>query len=213
MVRDRGVSPVIATVLMLALVVVLATSLAVTFNDVVTEAKDTNERPIPVSDNYLSNADFEDGTVGAWEDGLDSSLPAGVVVRDNASSGQYALRMDSSPDFVGQDVTDTLRPGRIYRLCAHSKVADLDSTYYVGVQYYDGPDPATDSIIEKATYKIEWTEYEERCVLTDFTTDQPVESAEVWVFYENGTDPAYVDELSLREVRYFADPDEDTDDV
>jgi hypothetical protein len=94
-------------------------------------------------------------------------------------------------------------------MCAESKVSTTASSFYVGVQYYD----SGGSIIKKATYEIDWTSYQEKCVLTDFTSNQSVASAEVWVYYDSGSGTAYVDDVSLTEVKYLADPDEDTDDT
>ncbi|MFC6974483.1 hypothetical protein ACFQL1_07045 [Halomicroarcula sp. GCM10025709] len=60
---------------------------------------------------------------------------------------------------------------------------------------------------------MDWTEYRDRCVISDFDDDQPVKSAEVWVYYGSGPGTAYVDDVSLKRVRYLADPDQDTDDT
>jgi flagellin-like protein len=210
---DRAVSPVIATILMTALVVILASTIGFQLMGLVEEAKDTNERPIPVSDNLLSNGDFEDGAVNEWQawDGGSYATLAGrsLITQTDPSSGSYALEMDGSPDFVKQDTTKRMDAGRIYRLCAVSKVSSTAASFYVGVQYYD----SGGTIIEKAQYEIAWTSYREQCVLTDFGPDQPVESADVWVYYDSGSGTAYVDDISLVEVKYLADPDEDTDDI
>jgi flagellin-like protein len=209
MVSDRAVSSVIATILMVAIVVLLASTISFQLMGVVEDAKDTNEKPIPVSDNLLSNGDFEQGAVDQWQDGYDQTLAGrSVITRDNPYSGTYGLEMTSSPGFVGQNTTTQMEAGRIYRMCAKSKVSTTTSSFYVGVQYYN----SEGKIIEKATYEIDWTSYREKCVLTDFTSRQSVESAEVWVYYDSGSGTAYVDDVSLTEVKYLADPDEDTDD-
>ncbi|WP_135855154.1 type IV pilin [Halorussus salinus] len=206
---DRAVSPVLGTTLMVSLVVVLAAVVGVSFFDVVEEAKDTNEKPIPVSDNLLSNGGFEDGATNKWQDGYDKPLAGrSVITQTDPYSGSYGLEMDNTPPFVGQDTTKNMEAGKIYRMCAVSKVSNPSSSFWVGVQYYD----SGGNILEKATYEIKWTTFEEKCVLTDFTENQAAASAEVWVYYDSGSATAYVDDISLKEVQYLADPDKDTDD-
>ena len=211
---DRGVSPVIGLILMVAVVVVLAAVVGSSLIGVVNEAKDTNERPIPVSDNLLSNGNFESGSTGEWQDGSDNDLPEGGPIKtEEPYAGKYALKMDGSENFIGQDLTQTIKPGRIYRMCAHSKATDPDSNVFIGVQYYDDEDPVGATILEKATYEVEWTSYREKCVLTDLSRDS-TKSAEVWVYYDpgSGSGTVYVDDVSLVEVKYLADPDRDTND-
>ena len=210
---DRGVSPVIGLILMVAVVVVLAAVVGSSFLNVVADAKDTNERPIPVSDNLLSNGNFESGSAGAWQNGSDVDLPDGGPIRtEEPYEGRYALTMDGTEEFIGQDVTQTIKPNRIYRLCAHSKATDPDSNVFVGVQYYDADDPIGATILEKAAYEVEWTTYRETCVLTDLSRES-AESAEVWAYYDpTGAGTVYIDDISLVEVTYLADPDRDTDD-
>lgn len=218
--NDRGVSPVVGTVLMVAIVVVLAATISVQLVGVVEETKDTNERPIQISDNLLSNGDFEEGAVNAWQaysgdvDSYASLAGRSLITRTDPYAGSYGLELDgagSDPDFVKQDTTKRMRTGSIYRLCARSKATD-NSSFYVGVQYYDSVPTAGATIVEKAQYEVTWTSYEERCVLTDFDSDQSVAAAEVWVYDDAGTGTVYVDDVSLVEVKYLADPDEDTDD-
>ena len=209
---DRAVSPAIATILMVAIVVILAATIGFQLTGLVEEAKDTNKKPIPISDNLLSNGDFEDGAVNAWQawdSGTYSSLAGrSVITKTDLYSGLYGLEMDSNPSFVKQDTTKRMGSGNIYRLCATSKVSTTASSFYVGVQYYD----SGNNIIEKAQYEIQWTSYQEKCVLTDFKSTQSVASADVWVYYDSGSGTAYVDDVSLVEVKYLADPDEDTND-
>lgn len=211
---DRGVSPVVGLVLMVAVVVVLAAVVGSSFLNVVNEAKDTNERPIPVSDNLLSNGKFESGSTGAWQDGFDVDLPDGGPIRtEEPYEGKYALKMDGTDNFIGQDVTRSIEPNRIYRMCAYSKATDPESNVFIGVQYYDAEDPIGATILEKATYEVEWTSYRQKCVLTDLSGES-AKSAEVWAYYDpSGSGTVYVDDVSLVEVKYLADPDRDTDDT
>lgn len=211
---DRAVSPVVATILMVAIVVVLSATVALTLTDVVEDAKDTNERPIPVSDNLLANGGFESGYAGAWEDGYNADLAPGdgVIVQHDPASGSHALQLDGSPNFVGQDVSDRIEPGKIYRMCARSKVTDPGGSVYLGVQYYDVENPSGATPIEKAQYEVEWTSYREQCVLTDLNPELPVKSAEVYAYWGSGPGTLYVDDVSLVRVKYLADPQEDTDD-
>lgn len=218
--NDRGVSSVIATVLMVAIVVVLAATISFQLVGLAEETKDTNERPIPISDNLLSNGDFEDGAVNSWQayDGGAGSYSTlagrSLITQTDPYAGSYGLELDgagSDPDFVRQDTTKRMRTGGIYRLCAQTK-ASPGSSFYVGVQYYDSVPTAGATIIEKAQYEVTWTSYRERCVLTDFEADQSVAAAEAWVYDNGSAGTVYVDDVSLVKVEYLADPDEDTDD-
>lgn len=210
MTTDRAVSPVIATVLLVALVVILAATVGFQLIGLVEQAKDTNERPVPVSGNLLANGDFERGPVGAWQvyDGGWVSLAGqSLITQTDPYSGSLALETDGSPSFINQSLTDRVEPGKLYRLCAQSKISTPGASFYVGVQYYD----ADKNIVEKAEYEIEWTTYQRQCVLTDLDSEKAVVSADVYV-YGTGGGTAYVDEVSLKEVRYLADSDRDDDD-
>ena len=198
---------------MVGVVVVLGAVVSASFLGVVNEAKDTNERPIPVGDNLLSNGGFETGTPESWVDGVGDPLDSSIVTSDDPFRGDYALRMDGTKGYVAQNVTKPVKSGRIYRMCANVRTTTSDTDVYVGVQYYDSIPFDGPGIIEKATYKVESTSYSEQCVLTELP-EQDVAGAQVWVYDGNpdghsfGT--VYVDEISLIEVRYLADPDRDT---
>jgi flagellin-like protein len=213
---ERATTPVVGTVVLVGVVVVLAATASVTFGTVVEEARDTNEKPIPVSDDLLADGGFESGSpaASAWRE-YDAPLPpwAFGATGDDVSEGDEALVVDASRRsnevFFNQSVADSVEPGRLYRLCADAKVDPAGSArFYVGVQYYD----AGGDIVERATYEVTATDYRERCVLTDFRDGRPVASADVWAYATTGGGTAYVDDVSLREVQYLADPDEDTDD-
>ncbi|WP_253737766.1 type IV pilin [Halohasta salina] len=209
---DRAVSPVIGTVVMVGVVVLLAAVVSVSFLGIVTEAKDTNERPIPVSDNLLSNGDFETGTPESWINGSLERPDPRIITTDDPSQGNYALRMDGTDDYVAQNVTKPIKSGRIYRLCADSKTTTQDTDVYIGVQYYDSESFNEDTTIEKAFYTVDSTSYREQCVLTELP-DRDVVGAQVWI-YDGDTGSSgtvFVDDISLVEVRYLADPDRDTD--
>lgn len=212
---ERAVSPVIGVILMVAVVIILAGVVGVSLLSFVEEAQDTNEKPIPVSDNLLTNGDFEDGAVNAWQAwdtdvGAYASLAGrSLITQTDPYAGTYGLEMDGDPNYIKQETTQRIAPGRIYRLCAQSRVSSTAASFYVGVQYYN----SEGTIVEKAQYEIEWTAYQEECVLTDFTSNQRVSSADVWIYYDSGSGTAYLDDVSLVQVRYLADPDRDTDDM
>jgi flagellin-like protein len=209
---DRAASPVVATVLMVAIVFLVAGTLFVAVGDVVEEAKDTNEKPIPVSDDLLVNGDFESSDSGAWEDGLDRDLPQGDarVTTEAAVSGSYGLELGGNPEFVGQDVSETIEPGRTYRACARTRIDDPSAKAYFGVQFYDDEDPAGATILKKETYQITWTSVREQCVYVEFPPNAGVESAEVWLYRGNAVGTVVADDVSLVKTRYLADPDERT---
>lgn len=203
---DRAVTPVIGTVLLIAVVVVIAAASVVTFSGLVEEAKDTNEKPIPVSENLLANSGFESGT-DEWN--LFDTATVGPAA---PSDGSNALEVPGEA-YAAQSVTEDVRPGYNFRLCAQSKLTVPSGEAYVGVQFYDNPDPYAPgaTIVKKETWEIEWSSYRETCVYTEFENTTAIQSAEVWVFRASGanTGTAYVDEVSFRRVRYLADPDEE----
>jgi hypothetical protein len=192
---------------MVALVVVLGAVVYTSVAGVVEEAKDANEKPVPVSGDLLANGGFEGGYTGAWEGGFDTDLPQGgaLIRAERPRVGACALQVDGSPSFVGQDVTDQIDPGRTYRLCASTALADPGAVVYVGVQFCDDPDPVGATIGEKSTYRVDWTTYTEECVLAEIGTDQAAESAEVRVYRGSGSGRVFVDDVSLVRMRYFAD--------
>ncbi|WP_372910352.1 type IV pilin [Salinigranum sp.] len=204
---DKGTSPVIAALLMVAVVVILSGVIFVTAEEITTQARQTNERPVPVTGELLFNEGFESGDNGVWQKG-DGPVPpylesdAHIVAR-NARFGSSALKMNESAEFTGQNVTDEIDDGTTYRMCAYTMVDDPSGApAYVGVQYYD----ASGAIVDKDTFRVTWTAYEERCVLTDIPDDSGVVEAEVWAFRDpSGTTAGtlYVDEVSLVQVRYF----------
>jgi len=57
--ESRGASPVVGTVVLVA-VVGVGVSLTVPFLGIVQDAIDANEKPVPVTDNLLSDPGFED---------------------------------------------------------------------------------------------------------------------------------------------------------
>ncbi|WP_276260503.1 type IV pilin [Haloglomus litoreum] len=212
--EERAVSPVIGVILMVAVVVLLGSVVFVAASGMADDAMDTNERPVPVSDNLLFNPGFEKGANGVWEDGNDNGglEPDASIGTAEAYFGSYALKMHGDAEFTGQTVTDTIEPGYTYRLCAQSKIADPDDTRaWVGAQYYD----ADGDIIAKNTYEVTWTSYREECVLTEIGNDANAESAEVWVYRETSAGDAaiYVDDVSLKQMRYFADPESNENEV
>lgn len=206
-------TPVIGVVLMVSVAVLLGSVVFVAANGLVVDAIDTNEKPVPVSQNLLWNGDFEHGENGRWESGVDAgTLEAdAAIVATNVHDGSYALEMDEGATFTGQNVTRQISEGSTYRVCAWSKVEATGSDAYVGVQYYDDDG----DIIEKETWKVTWTEYQENCVLTEIGPDEGAVEAEVWAFRGttgSGTPALYVDDVSLVKMRYFADPEARPDD-
>ena len=210
---ERAVSPVIGVVLMVSVSVLLGSVVFIAANGIVADALDTNEKPVPVSQNLLWNGGFESGDNGRWESGADNGVleADAAIVASNAHYGSYALEMDEGATFTGQNVTRQITEASTYRVCAWSKVEATGSDAYVGVQYYD----ESGDIIEKETWKVTWTEYEQRCVLTEIGPDEGAVEAEVWAYRGTtgtGTPALYVDDVSLVKMRYFADPDARPDD-
>jgi flagellin-like protein len=71
---DRGTAPVIAALLMVAVVVILSGAIFVTVEGITTQAQQTNERPVPVTGELLFNEGFESGDNGVWQKG-DGPVP------------------------------------------------------------------------------------------------------------------------------------------
>lgn len=213
---QRAVSPVIGTILMVAIVVVLGAVMGVVFLDVADSGMSPNEQAIPVSDEFLLNGGFEDGDLGPWRGyGVAGDE---YVTTNEPHGGRYALevgedRIDggASDIYVAQETTRMNERGT-YRLCAYSTATDADSGVWIGIQYYDGEDFNSAEIIEKASYEVTWTDYREECVITEMP-DEDVQGAEVWVYYADGTGngTVHVDDVSLRQIRYFVDDDREVD--
>lgn len=212
---QRAVSPVIGTILMVAIVVVLAATIGVVFLDIAEDGMSPNEQAIPVSDEFLLNGGFEDGHLDPWRGyGIASGE---YVTTTEPYRGRYALEVgddrhdEESEIYVAQETTRMNERGT-YRLCAHSTATDSDSGVWIGVQYYDDEDFDSAEIIEKATYEVTWTDYREECVITELP-DEEVQGAEVWVYYEadTGSGTVHVDDVSLRQVRYFVEDGRETD--
>lgn len=80
----------VGVVLLVAVVVVLGGVLFVAANGIAMEGRDTNERPIPISQNLLYNEGLEKGTAGVWEDGVDTGLEADAhILKAEPHYGAY----------------------------------------------------------------------------------------------------------------------------
>jgi len=201
--ESRGASPVVGTVVLVAVVVIVGVSLTVPFLGIVQDGIDTNEKPVPVTDNLLSDPGFED------EDGSWDHWGPGSVVAEQPNYGAAALKVPagSNDAYHAQNVTKKMRAGSTYRLCAWSKRTDPDGETWVGVQFYETEDK--NEIIEKQTWRVEWNSYREECVLAETPNETSVHTAEVWVYRPADTEGvAYVDDVSLVRMAYLADPDE-----
>lgn len=198
---------------MVAVVVLLSSVVFVAADQITTQPQQTNERPVPVSGELLFNEGFENGDNGVWQKG-DGPVPPALegdadVLTENPNFGAYALKMNESAEFTGQDVTKEIKERSSYRMCAYTMVDDPSGApAYVGIQYYN----ASGAIVDKDTYRVTWTAYEERCVLTDIPDGSGVVEAEVWAYRDNSESndgTLYVDDVSLVRMQYFGNSETD----
>lgn len=203
MTDDRAVSSTLGTVFLVAVVVIVSATVAVQLGDVVQEARDTNEKPVPVTGNLLTNPSFADGEAG-WTAYSEGSVVDGVGRRDTAG-------LEFTPPigdglYRGQPVTDDLVAGETYRLCAYARTTNPDANGYVGVQFYN----ASGGIIAKATWRVRSTSFSERCRYATTPNETSVQRAEVWGYLGPGPNgDLVVDDFELVRTTYLADPDED----
>jgi hypothetical protein len=203
MIDDRGVSSTLGTVFLVAVVVIVSATVAVQMGDVVQEARDTNEKPVPVTDNLLENPSFADGDEG-WTVATEGTVMDGVGRRDTAGL-KFAPPIGDGL-YRGQNVTDALVAGETYRLCAYARTTNPDANSYVGVQFYN----ASGDIIAKATWRVRSSSFSERCRYTTTPNETSIQRAEVWGYLGPGPNgELVVDDYELVRTTYLADPDED----
>lgn len=199
MAGTRGVSSVVGTVLLVAIVIVLTASIGAFYVTLVDETTDTTGRPIPASDNLLTNPSFADGLVG-WDE---KEWYEGDVEPGAGHQGGDALRLP--PDsYRAQNVTAVIDSGGDYRVCGWSRLVDesTPAEAWIGVQFYDEPgEYAESSITEKYYWRVSWTDYREQCVY--FSAPEEFGEAHLLVSTDGGHVDA--DDLSLVETRYITE--------
>ena len=201
---DRGVSPVIGTVLMVAIVVVIGVAVGVTAIGYSDDLRDLTA-PVTYGDNLIQNPDFEGGN-DSWEDGSGNIISADKIVGGGGIDGSNAVRLQSdggSQEYVEKNLDTVLRPDAEYRLCAESRLDEQSGGQaWIGVQHADGG-PEN----HLAIWEVTWREYRGRCEY--FKADAELKNITVWVYTE-GDESVLADEFVLQRTQFLTDarPDE-----
>ncbi|TKX50295.1 hypothetical protein EXE49_06760 [Halorubrum sp. ASP121] len=201
---DRGASPVIGTILMVAIVVVIGVAVGMTAMGYSDDLRDLTA-PVTYGDNLIQNPGFERGN-NSWEDGTGNTTSAAKIVEGGGIDGSNAVRLQSvsgQQDYVEQNLDTVLRPDAEYRLCAKSRLDEQSGgRAWVGVQHADGG-PKN----HLAIWEVTWGEYRGQCEY--FKADAELKNITVWVYTE-GDESVLADEFVLQRTQFLTDarPDE-----
>jgi len=192
---NRGVSPVIATILMVALTVVIATSVGVAALGLSDDLQDLTA-PMTYGDNLIENPGFENGDA-SWEF-VDEDWNTVEIADGEGVDGSNAIRLQSDDDYTAQNLDAVLLPDAEYRLCAQSRL-DFEGggQAWIGVQHATGSGD-----IQLATWEVTWTNYRNNCVY--FKADRELEDITVWV-YTSGDVSVLADDFVLQRTKFLTD--------
>ncbi len=198
-VDDRGVTPVVGTVLLVALVVVIAATVgavALGFSDDLRELT----APMTYGENLIENPDFADGNA-SWR------FADGKIAEGEGVDGSNAVQLNSTEvdedgdidnDYVEQNLDAVLLPDAEYRLCAQSRLnMSGDGQAWIGVQHADGG-PEN----HLAIWEVTWTDYRNQCEY--FKADRELEDITVWVYTE-GEVSVFADDFVLQRTQFLTD--------
>lgn len=139
-----------------------------------------------VSANILTNPGFESDFTG-WDDWGNSFIETATV-----QSGAKSARVGPNAGGRAQRI-ESLIDGTQYTMCAWSKLDDLSTSAWMGVNIYD----SGSTLIGNHQWTLAWTSWTEQSVT--FTYPATGSYANVWVWTDTSTNPVYVDDFVLLE--------------
>lgn len=194
---NRGVTSVVSTVLFVAVVVVIGSTVGV-FALGFAEDLQGLTAPATYGENLIENPGFEDGNAN-WEDGAGNLINAGKIVESEGVDGSNAVRLESTgdgSDYVEQNLDSVLLPDAEYRLCARSRLnTGAGGQAWIGVQHADGG-PEN----HLAIWEVTWTGYRDECAY--FKAYSERENIVVWV-YTYGDVSVSADDFVLQRTRFL----------
>ena len=194
-VDDRGVSPVIGTILMVAIVVVIAATIGVTMLGFSDSTRDLTA-PVTYGDNLIENPAFEEGDAN-WQF-VGESWNGVRIANGDGVGGSDAIRLQNDTDYVGQDLDSVLLSDAEYRLCAQSRLESQNGgRAWIGVQHDTG---AGD--IHLTSWEVTQTEYQNTC--NYFETDREFDNISVWAYTE-GDVSVLADEFVLQRTQFLTE--------
>lgn len=203
-VDNRSVSPVVGTILMIAVVVVIAATVGVTMLGFSDDLRDLTA-PMTYGDNLVENPGFEDGNAN-WEDGEGNLISADKIVGGEGTDGSKAIQLSSnegSEDYAGQNLDAVLLPDAEYRLCAQSRLDSADSENaggFIGVQHEENGTAGPETHL--TTWEVTSESYRNQCQY--FKADRKLENITVWVYVEDGASIS-ADDFVLQRTRFLTD--------
>lgn len=194
---NRGVTSVVSTVLLVAVVVIIGSTVGV-FALGFAEDLQGLTAPATYGENLIENPGFENGNAN-WEDGAGNPINAGKIVGAGGVDGSNAVRLESTADgsdYVEQKLDSVLLPDAEYRLCARSRLnTQAGGQAWIGVQHADGG-PEN----HLAVWEVTWTGYRDECEY--FKAYSELENIVVWG-YTYGDVSVSADDFVLQRTRFL----------
>lgn len=137
---------------------------------------------------YVSNGDFEGGSLGLWE-----GTGNAVVEQDQVLDGSASLRLEGSGSSVQQTIT-RLQPNTTYVLTADAQASDGNQAS-IGVNGYGGDDTST-TLTSTAVTPLS----------VSFTTGRGVTSGTIYGLQSGGTGDVWLDNVAIHQAGTLQNP-------
>lgn len=191
---SRGASPVIGTILMVAVVVVAAATIGVTMLGFSDDLQDLTA-PMTTGPNLVENPGFEDGDAG-WKY-VGAEWNSAEIAEGSGVDGSNALRLQED-GYVDQELDAVLLPNAEYQLCAQTHLETASGGQaWVGVQRDTGGED-----IQLASWEVTSSDYRNQCEY--IRADREFKNITVWVYTE-GDVSVLADDFVLQRTRFLTD--------